>query len=349
MAKVNVFTCAHNAEKTIARTIESVLSQTYQDFIYIITDNGSTDGTLDIIEKYAMISNDKIKVCQLFRNDIRHYTSIMVLSNKLTFGMNTYFTHVDADDEMHPEFLEKTVAFAENNDLDFVGAGYEKIDGASGCVLNRRGLKEDIMINGPEDLKESFIDYRGLTTFSWAKLFKIRENESVLSDYEMFEDSISTLKYLQEAERAGFLKDILFKYHVYKDSYSYQKVDLAVKNYELLYYRTREFIESFGELSPINNDFLYAIYISIMQDTIDWIIISETPAERKLLWSLEILSKPLLSEIFALRAFSPEIKNLRERNAILNNIAKKLAEVPDSELIFSKIQEKIEVLKCLTI
>ena len=53
--QINVITVVFNGEKYIEETIQSVLSQTYQNIKYIIVDGGSTDGTLDIIQKYGHV------------------------------------------------------------------------------------------------------------------------------------------------------------------------------------------------------------------------------------------------------------------------------------------------------
>lgn len=52
MIKISVITVVYNNEKTLEKTINSVLSQSYKEIEYIIVDGKSTDGTLDIINRY---------------------------------------------------------------------------------------------------------------------------------------------------------------------------------------------------------------------------------------------------------------------------------------------------------
>ena len=52
MITISIITVVLNAEKSIERTIKSVIGQPYDNVQYIIIDGGSTDGTLDIINKY---------------------------------------------------------------------------------------------------------------------------------------------------------------------------------------------------------------------------------------------------------------------------------------------------------
>ena len=50
---IYIYTCAYNAKKTLRTAVNSILNQTYTDFIYYILDNGSIDYTKKIIEEYA--------------------------------------------------------------------------------------------------------------------------------------------------------------------------------------------------------------------------------------------------------------------------------------------------------
>ena len=56
-----IITVCYNSEKTIERTIQSVLHQTCQDYEYIIVDGASTDGTMSIVRKYEPLFQGKLK------------------------------------------------------------------------------------------------------------------------------------------------------------------------------------------------------------------------------------------------------------------------------------------------
>ena len=56
-----IVTVCWNSDKTISRTIESVLGQNFQDYEYVIVDGGSTDNTIDIIKAYEQRFEGKLK------------------------------------------------------------------------------------------------------------------------------------------------------------------------------------------------------------------------------------------------------------------------------------------------
>ena len=59
---ISIITASYNSGKTIRMTLQSVLSQTYDSYEYIIIDGKSTDCTLDIIKEYQEKFDGKLKV-----------------------------------------------------------------------------------------------------------------------------------------------------------------------------------------------------------------------------------------------------------------------------------------------
>lgn len=59
--RFSIITISYNSEKTIERTIKSVLAQTIKDYEYIIVDGGSKDSTLDIVRKYEPLFEGRMK------------------------------------------------------------------------------------------------------------------------------------------------------------------------------------------------------------------------------------------------------------------------------------------------
>lgn len=58
----SIITVCYNSEKTIERTLKSILKQSVQDFEYIIVDGSSSDKTLDIIRRYEPLFGDRMKI-----------------------------------------------------------------------------------------------------------------------------------------------------------------------------------------------------------------------------------------------------------------------------------------------
>ncbi len=117
--KVAVVMCACNSQDFIAQAIDSILSQSFEDFEFIIVENGSTDKTWEIIQSYK---DNRIRA---FRTPIKQ------LSFNLNFGMMhtdaEYIARMDADDIARPMRLQKQVAFLDANpDVAVVGSAFEK-------------------------------------------------------------------------------------------------------------------------------------------------------------------------------------------------------------------------------
>lgn len=99
---ITIYTCAHNAEKTISKTISSVLrSNRGSEIEYIIVDDGSTDETLGEISKFMGLAT--IKLISNFQNKGLAYSSNMALDQ----ARGKYVIRVDADDWLVEDAIDK--------------------------------------------------------------------------------------------------------------------------------------------------------------------------------------------------------------------------------------------------
>ena len=128
---VSVIMPAYNAKRYVEQTIRSVLAQTFRDFEFITVDDGSTDGTLAILQRFAA-EDSRIVVIN------RPNTGIVgALNDGIAKARGEFLARMDADDVALPARFEKQVAhLREHPDCVGVGTFVETID-PYGSVLDR--------------------------------------------------------------------------------------------------------------------------------------------------------------------------------------------------------------------
>lgn len=104
---VSIITPAYNAEKHIAETIQSVLGQTYENWEMVITDDGSSDRTAEIIKSFQ---EPRIRY---FYQENKGVTAARNLSLKHAKG--EYIALLDSDDIFLPNKLERQIAYLDNH------------------------------------------------------------------------------------------------------------------------------------------------------------------------------------------------------------------------------------------
>lgn len=129
---VSIITPCYNAEKYIAKTIDSVINQTYADWEMLICDDCSTDNSCKIVEYYSKLDN-RIK---LFKTDSNTGTPAEPRNIAIKKSRGEYIAFLDADDIWLPEKLECQLKFMNTHNYDFVYSNYEKIN-SEGSRNNR--------------------------------------------------------------------------------------------------------------------------------------------------------------------------------------------------------------------
>lgn len=111
----------YNAEQWIGEAIESILAQTYEDWELIVTDDGSTDKTLEIITSYeSRIMSGKIRVIA----DGKHLGISARINQQVAMARGEYFARMDADDVMLSHRLKTQVEYLmKHPEVDVCGTG----------------------------------------------------------------------------------------------------------------------------------------------------------------------------------------------------------------------------------
>ena len=108
MARVTVIMPAYNVAPYIEEAVESVLRQSFSDFELLIIDDGSSDGTHEVISR---MSDSRIR-------KVRNESNIglaATLNKGLSMAQTEYIARFDGDDLASPQWLEKNVGFLDNH------------------------------------------------------------------------------------------------------------------------------------------------------------------------------------------------------------------------------------------
>lgn len=117
--KISIITVCYNAEKTIKKTIESIIEQTADDFEWVVVDGESKDRTNEIIESYIPEFERKgIKVNYLSEPDNGIYDAMNKGAQRAT---GEYLTYMNADDSYYKnDSVEQVIAEIEKTSADII-------------------------------------------------------------------------------------------------------------------------------------------------------------------------------------------------------------------------------------
>lgn len=168
--KISVIMAVYNCEKTIDKAIQSIIDQTYTNWVMIICDDGSTDRTYEIIRAYEKRCPDKFVIIQNAGNRKLPYS----LNHCLEYVKTELVARMDGDDWSTPDRFEKQVKFLkEHPEYDLVSTGVTVWDGEK---------KIASIIKTPEPTKETMLRENA---FSHATIMTYRRVYEALGGYSL--------------------------------------------------------------------------------------------------------------------------------------------------------------------
>lgn len=272
--KVSVVMPIYNAAEYLAEAIECVLGQTLREIELICVDDGSTDGSFELIKEKQ--SQDK-RVRIITENN----AGPSVARNKgLSRARGEYVIFLDADDFFEPTFLERLYSLSIKKKLDIAVARYDLYNNATGKFAPPIESEHGELLDGGRVISKSDHPdriFQSMTCYVWNKLFKLsfllEKNIQFHPELYVFEDVCFVCAALSLAERVGKESRVLVHHRIYSEQ---SRAKLFRKYYAqvpVVYERLLEFLKSDGMYLPLKRSYLnlsasrfYKIYNLLWQE-----------------------------------------------------------------------------------
>ena len=257
--KISVVIPIFNVEDFLGPCLDSVLNQTLKDFEVICVNDGSTDGSLDILKEY-LSKDDRIRI---INKDNAGYGHTMNIGLDMASGK--YFVIVESDDYILPTMFETLYEAAEENDLDFVKSDFYRFYGDKGNMvtdyqtLDPTGEYYNKVFSTSEDhntYKLLMNTWTGLYNIDFLRKHNIRHSETPGASYQ---DNGFWFKTFYYGKRVMFIPEPFYMYRRDNPNSSVKnktKVYAMDAEYDLI----NDFLEERGERADFFDAFTYAKY-----------------------------------------------------------------------------------------
>lgn len=209
---VSIIIPCYNVSKYLKDCLKSIQSQAYSSFEVILIDDGSTDGTPELCERFAEVFHD-VKVFHIPNGGVSNARNIA-----LSHCLGEYITFLDADDMLTSDYIQNMyeAIIKENGDVVICRERHFSNYNSELLKSEKRSPSVCIISNASD------FDYCGPMAHStvWGCLFRrsLLEGLSFRTDIVIAEDSLFFNYAISRAERIVFLDEVLYNYRIRSDS-----------------------------------------------------------------------------------------------------------------------------------
>ncbi len=246
--KFSILVPVYNVEKYLEQCVDSLLNQTYKgEYEIILVDDGSTDSSGNICDKYAKNNPDKIKVVHKENEGL---VSARQAGIKIANGEFSLF--VDSDDYVENNLLETVNDCINRNDNpDMVIYSFRYY--SNGKTTERKATlttNETVFTkDNKKELYEALISTTFITSL-WTKATKTEILKKDPTDYRLFydknmaEDLFRSIHLLTDAEKIVYINEPLYNYRTNENSISrsFRPETIEKKNILYVYGRFMEYL-----------------------------------------------------------------------------------------------------------
>ncbi|MCL2424854.1 MAG: glycosyltransferase [Oscillospiraceae bacterium] len=214
MPKITVVITTYNLEKFIAKSLDELFAQTFQDFNILVIDDCSEDSTVDIVREYMAQFSDRIVGIFLEENlGMPGLTRNFALDSGKIDG--EFIVFLDGDDSVEPEYLEILYAMVQKPNTDIAVCAYDRVEYKTGDIqcVEMQGFPEVI-----EKPYESNI-LAFINTSAWNKIIRTALIEDIrFSKFSVGEEVCFLLRLYAKCSGIRFTNQVLIHYQIHSSS-----------------------------------------------------------------------------------------------------------------------------------
>lgn len=222
---VSIVVPVYNQEKYIEQCIESILRQTYTNFECILVDDGSTDNSPQICDKYAK-KDSRIKVIHKKNHGVSS-----ARKDGYELASSEYICFLDSDDFLADDFVKIMIEKMLETDSDVCSCSHFQYD--NGNVITNTYEFPNLVIGKDKIFDEYLLPiigkiyadgYKNYPGYIWGKMYRksLISDECFPSEREFFpEDDLFHLYISKKINKAVFISDKLVYYRVNETSFTH--------------------------------------------------------------------------------------------------------------------------------
>lgn len=252
---VGIVVPVFNTENYLKECLDSIKKQTYQDFVCVVVDDGSTDNSLQIAKKYENIVDGKNKKFLIYSKTNGGVSSARNYALKVLESLDRqpeYICFIDSDDTVKPQFIEEFISNLKRTHADYAVCGHDAFDRHG--VVDRKTRKIVAQELDKQEILEHFFAVKRFaygrgtknrfydSTYTWAifnKCFKFEvvKNERFDETLKNCEDMKFFLSVSSKLKKGVILDKNLYLYRLRKGSLIHNKeheLAMHLTNYSVL-------------------------------------------------------------------------------------------------------------------
>ncbi len=236
--KISIIVPVYNTELFLDKCLESLYEQTFKDYEVLMINDGSTDGSLKIMEKYQNKS-EKFQIIQNLNKGISFSRNL-----GLSEAKGDYIAFVDSDDFVSPDFLKILYNKAVESNADIVVCNYIIYNYENNTEIKYPFKLKEGLYKKPKALKHLIYDCR-INYYVWNKLWKrsvLVENNINFLDM-CFEDTDFSIKAFYNAREVFIVSNELYYYVKHEKSMTAFVDTNKIKDYLYALAGIRVFLE----------------------------------------------------------------------------------------------------------